>query len=574
MLRNLFSRVRQYKWKAFLTPIWMVGEVLMEVLIPTLMANIIDNGVSNSDMLYIAKMSGFLVICALLSLTFGILSARMGAEASAGFATNLRHDLFGKIQDFSFTEIDKFSTSSLITRMTTDVQNVQQSFQMSIRMLFRSPVMFIFAIIMVIRNGGSLASVFAIAIPIVVFLIIIVFTKTRSSFEAAFRGYDQFNMVVQENLNGIRTVKAYVREDEQTGKFEKASETIRRNFTRGQRIMALTNPFVMFISYSCMIAVSYLGARLINAGHMETGQLMSIYTYTAQILMSLIMTGMIIVMFSISWPSMKRINEVLTTDSSMDTNPDGIKEVRDGSVEFRNVTFAYKENVNVLKNINLKFKSGETIGILGTTGSGKSTLISLIARLYDASEGEVLVGGRNVKDYELHALRDAVSVVLQKNQLFSGTIEDNLKWGNAMATQEEMNLVSDFASALAFIKEKEDGFSSVVEQGGANFSGGQKQRLSIARSLLKKPKILILDDSTSAVDTATDKSIRDALNTKVRGMTKIIISQRISSIEDASQIVIMNKGEIEDVGTHEELLERNEGYKDLFYTQTRGSENG
>lgn len=549
----------------------MIGEVAMEVVIPTLMAFIIDKGVANGDMDYIWRMSLILIGAAFASLSFGVLSAITGASASAGFATNLRHDLYGKIQDFAFSDIDRFSSSSLITRLTTDVQNVQQAFQMSIRMLFRSPVMFIFAIIMVARNGGSLATVFAVAIPIIILAIYFVLTRTHKSFTKAFKGYDRLNMVVQENLNGIRTVKAYVREEEQTGKFTDAADNIQNNFVKGQKMMAITNPLMMFVSYACLIAVSYFGAKLINVGSMETGQLMSIYTYTGQILSSLIMSGMIIVMFSISWPSMQRISEVLNANPSMDKNTDGEKNVADGSIEFKDVSFGYKEGVDVLKNINLKIESGETVGILGTTGSGKTTLISLIARLYDVQKGSVSVGGKNVKDYNLTSLRDNVAVVLQKNTLFSGTIADNLRWGNANATIEEMKEAAENASALSFIEEKEKGFDSWVEQGGANFSGGQKQRLCIARALLKNPRILILDDSTSAVDTATDRKIRDALNNRVKGMTKIIISQRVSSVEDADKIIIMDNGRIQDIGNHKELLARNESYQVLYRTQQEGA---
>lgn len=571
MLKTLFSRVRQYKKYAMITPISMIGEVAMEVLIPTLMALIIDKGVANGDMAYIWKMSLYLVGAAFMALTFGVLSARMGATASAGFATNLRHDIYEKVMDFSFKDIDRFSVSSLITRMTTDVQNVQNSFQMAIRMAFRSPVMLIFAIIMVIRNGSELAAVFAIAIPVIICGIILTFSLTKKYFERAFKGFDKFNRVVQENLNGIRTVKAYVREEVEEDKFRESAEDIKYNFSKGQKIMAATHPVIMLISYTCMIAISYLGAKIINVGNMETGELMSIYTYTGQILSSLIMTGMIIIMFSISWPSMKRIAEVLESEISMDLNEDGIKSVPNGSVSFKNVDFAYKEGKNVLKNINLDIKSGETVGILGTTGSGKTTLISLIARLYDVTSGSLCVGGIDVKDYNVHALRDAVSVVLQKNTLFSGTIAENLRWGDMNGSLDKMEEVAKHASAFGFISEKENGFDSRVEQGGSNFSGGQKQRLTIARALMKEPKILILDDSTSAVDTATDRSIREALNKSVKGMTKIIISQRISSIEDADKIVIMNKGEIEAVGTHDELIETNEAYRDLYETQTRGA---
>ena len=574
MIKTLLKRVRQYKWKALVTPLFMVGEVAMEVLIPTLMALIIDRGIASSDMDYIWKMSLVLLASAFGALFFGVMSAIMGASASSGFATNLRHDLFGKLQDFSFSDIDKFSSSSLITRLTTDVQNVQSTFQMSIRMLFRSPVMFVFAIIMVAKNGGSLSIVFAIAIPLIIIGIAFALKKTHASFTKAFKGYDAFNMVVQENLSGIRTVKAYVRQEEQEEKFKKAADYIQENFVKGQRIMAITNPLMMLVSYLCMIVVSYLGARLINIGSRATGQLMSIYTYTAQILSSLIMTGMIIVMYSIAWPSMQRITEVLNTVPSMDKNEDGETVVKDGSVSFKDVSFGYKEGVPVLKDINLDIKSGETIGILGTTGSGKSTLISLIARLYDVDRGSLLVGGKNVKDYNLSSLRDEVAIVLQKNTLFSGTIAENLRWGNENATDEDLQKAAENASALSFILEKPQGFESWVEQGGANFSGGQKQRLCIARALLKNPKILILDDSTSAVDTATDRAIRKSLNDNVKGMTKIIIAQRISSVEDADKIIMMENGHIDDIGTHEELLERNEAYQVLYRTQQEGVLNG
>ena len=574
MIKTLLKRVRQYKWKALVTPLFMVGEVAMEVLIPTLMALIIDRGIASSDMDYIWKMSLVLLATAFGALFFGVMSAIMGAFASSGFATNLRHDLFGKLQDFSFSDIDKFSSSSLITRLTTDVQNVQSTFQMSIRMLFRSPVMFVFAIIMVAKNGGSLSLVFAIAIPLITIGIAFALKKTHASFTKAFKGYDAFNMVVQENLSGIRTVKAYVRQEEQEEKFKKAADYIQENFVKGQRIMSITNPLMMLVSYLCMIVVSYLGARLINIGSMATGQLMSIYTYTAQILSSLIMTGMIIVMYSIAWPSMQRITEVLNTVPSMDKNEDGETVVKDGSVSFKDVSFGYKEGVPVLKDINLDIKSGETIGILGTTGSGKSTLISLIARLYDVDSGSLLVGGKNVKDYNLASLRDEVAIVLQKNTLFSGTIAENLRWGNENATDEDLRKAAENASALSFILEKPQGFDSWVEQGGANFSGGQKQRLCIARALLKNPKILILDDSTSAVDTATDKSIRKSLNDNVKEMTKIIIAQRISSVEDADKIIMLENGHIGDIGTHEELLKRNEAYQVLYRTQQEGVLNG
>ena len=550
----------------------MVLEVLMEVLIPAIMAQIIDVGVANMDMRYILIMSVLLILSALLSLFFGIMGAKFGSEAGAGFSTNLRHDLYSKVQEFSFSDIDKFSSASLITRLTTDVQRVQQLFTMSIRIFVRSPMMLIFASIMAFRAGGVLAMVFVIVIPIIAIGIFTMVKITHAYFTAAFKGYDRFNQVVKENLAGIRTVKAYVREDKEKKKFKDSAENIRYNFTKAQKMMAVMNPMMMFVSYGCMIAISYFGAKLVNVGSMDTGSLMSIFTYSGQILSSLMMTGMIVVMYTMSKPSMERISEVLATETSMDENENGDTVIPNGSVSFENVDFGYKEGSRVLKNINLEIKSGEMVGIIGTTGSGKTTLISLIARLYDTSKGSVKVGGKDVRDYNLKALRDSVSVVLQKNTLFSGTVRENLQWGNENATDEEMKKALDIASALSFVNEKEGGLDSHVEQGGANFSGGQRQRLCIARALLKSPKILIMDDSTSAVDTKTDRKIREALRRDVNSMTRIIISQRISSIEDADKIVIMNAGRIEDVGSHSELMERNEGYRNLFETQTKGRE--
>ncbi len=568
-MKELFSRVREYKKKAMITPVFMVLEVLMEVLIPAIMAQIIDVGVANMDMRTIIILSALLVLSALLSLTFGVLGARFGSVAASGFATNLRHDLYDKVQALSFSDIDRFSPSSLITRLTTDVQRIQMLFSMSIRMFVRSPMMLIFAAIMCLRNGGSLSLIFVVVIPIMAAGVWIMTHKTHGYFTAAFKGFDRFNQVVGENLSGIRTVKAFVREEREKEKFDESAEYIRNNFMKAEQMMALMNPLVMFVSYGCMIAISYFGARLVNTGHMDTGALMSIFTYSTQILSSLMMTGMIIIMYTMSKPSMERVSEVLQYEPTMDPNGNGIKSVENGSVKFEHVSFGYKEGSSVLKDINLEIKSGEMVGVIGTTGSGKTTLVSLIARLYDATQGDVLVGGHSVKDYNLKALRDSVSVVLQKNTLFSGTIRSNLQWGDRNASDEEMIAAAKVASAYPFIMEKEGGFDSAVEQGGTNFSGGQRQRLCIARALLKKPRILIMDDSTSAVDTATDRAIREALHSEVNGMTKIIISQRVSSIEDADKIVIMNNGEIEDVGTHSELLGRNEGYRNLYETQTR-----
>ena len=561
--------MREYKGKAMITPLFMVLEVLMEVLIPAIMAQIIDVGVAQMDIAIILKLSALLVASALLSLSFGILGARFGSVAAAGFATNLRHDLYDKIQDLSFSDIDKFSQSSLITRLTTDVQRIQMLFSMSIRMFVRSPMMLIFASIMALRNGGSLSIIFLAVIPIAAIGVYLMTHKTHRYFTAAFKGFDRFNQVVGENLSGIRTVKAFVREEKEKEKFDESAEYIRENFEKAEKMMAMMNPLVMFVSYGCMIAISYFGAKLVNKGTMDTGALMSIYTYSTQILSSLMMTGMIIIMYTMSKPSMERVSEVLSYSPTMDINENGLKTVENGSISFNGVSFGYNDSSLVLKDINLEIKSGEMVGIIGTTGSGKTTLVSLIARLYDTSKGEVRVGGHRTDEYNLKALRDSVSVVLQKNTLFSGTIAENLRWGNKEATVSEMEKAAKIASALSFIKEKEGGFDALVEQGGSNFSGGQRQRLCIARALLKNPRILIMDDSTSAVDTATDMEIRKALRNNVSKMTRIIISQRISSIEDADKIIIMNNGRIEDIGTHDELLVRNEGYKNLYETQTR-----
>ncbi len=569
MIKELFSRVREYKKKALITPVFMVLEVLMEVLIPAIMAQIIDVGIANMDMRTILVLSSLLVLSALLSLTFGVLGARFGSVAASGFATNLRHDLYDKVQELSFSDIDRFSPSSLITRLTTDVQRIQMLFSMSIRMFVRSPMMLIFAAVMCLRNGGTLSLIFVVVIPVMAAGVWIMTHKTHGYFTRAFKGFDRFNQVVGENLSGIRTVKAFVREKREEEKFDESAAYIRDNFKKAEQMMALMNPLVMFVSYGCMIAISYFGAKLVNRGTMDTGALMSIFTYSTQILSSLMMTGMIIIMYSMSKPSMERVSEVLQYQPTMDSNENGVKEVSDGSVVFDHVSFGYKEGSSVLKDVNLEIKSGEMVGVLGMTGSGKTTLVSLIARLYDTTKGAVMVGGRDVRDYNLKALRDSVSVVLQKNTLFSGTIRSNLEWGDRNATEEEMEKAAKVACAYSFIMEKEKGFDSVVEQGGTNFSGGQRQRLCIARALLKKPKILIMDDSTSAVDTATDRAIREALHSEVSGMTKIIISQRVSSIEDADKIIIMNNGMIEDIGTHEELLARNAGYRKLYETQTR-----
>lgn len=575
MIKKLSKSIREYKTTALLTPLYMIGEVAMEVLIPTLMALIIDNGVYNSDISYIVKLSILIVVAAILSMAFGIMGAKSGSKASCGFAKNLRHDLFHHIQDFSFKNIDSFSTSSLITRLTTDVQNVQQAFQMIIRICFRAPIMFIFAITMVVHNGGTLVAVFAVAIPVLIIFCALFIKKVFPIFNRIFKHYDKLNRVVEENLTGIRTVKAYVREELEKEKFDSSSSAIHDDFVKAQKMLVLINPVVQSVSYACILAICYLGARLISVGDMGTGELMSVFTYTMQILSSLIMIAMILVQLSMSKASAERIIEVLEAKPEMDLNENGLKSVEDGSVVFEHTNFSYsgKDTPLVLHDINLEIKSGEMVGILGPTGSGKSSLISLIARLYDVTSGCVKVGGHDVRDYDIKALRDGVSVVLQKNTLFSGTVRSNLLWGNESASDEELTWALKSANA-DFVFTSKDGLDTVVEQGGNNFSGGQKQRLCIARALVKKPKVLIFDDSTSAVDTATDFAIRSALRRDVKNCTKIIIAQRVNSVMDADKIVILENGYIDDVGTHDELLSRNKTYQDLVKVQLGGKDNG
>lgn len=575
MIKKLSKSIREYKTTALLTPLYMIGEVAMEVLIPTLMALIIDNGVYNSDISYIVKLSILIVVAAILSMAFGVMGAKSGSKASCGFAKNLRHDLFHHIQDFSFKNIDSFSTSSLITRLTTDVQNVQQAFQMIIRICFRAPIMFIFAIIMVVHNGGALVAVFAVAIPVLIIFCALFIKKVFPIFNRIFKHYDKLNRVVEENLTGIRTVKAYVREELEKEKFDSSSSAIHDDFVKAQKMLVLINPVVQSVSYACILAICYLGARLISVGDMGTGELMSVFTYTMQILSSLIMIAMILVQLSMSKASAERIIEVLEAKPEMDLNENGLKSVEDGSVVFEHTNFSYsgKDTPLVLHDINLEIKSGEMVGILGPTGSGKSSLISLIARLYDVTSGSVKVGGHDVRDYDIKALRDGVSVVLQKNTLFSGTVRSNLLWGNENAIDEELTWALKSANA-DFVFTSKDGLDTVVEQGGNNFSGGQKQRLCIARALVKKPKVLIFDDSTSAVDTATDFAIRSALRRDVKNCTKIIIAQRVNSVMDADKIVILENGYIDDVGTHDELLSRNKTYQDLVKVQLGGKDNG
>ena len=576
MIKKLASYVKEYKKSAIATPIFVILEVVMEVIIPLLMARIIDIGIQNNDIHYILEMGILLIISAILSLTFGMLSGRFAAKASAGYAKNLRKAMFHKIQDYSFENIDKFSTSSLVTRMTTDVTNVQMAFQMIIRILVRGPMLMIFALLMVSSISAKLSLIFLIAIPILGAILFFIATKAHPIFEKVFKKYDKLNRVVQENLNAIRVVKAYVREDTEEKKFKEVNDEVYTNFKRAEKIVAFNSPVMQLTIYTCILFISWIGAKLIVGGDMQTGQLSSIITYAWQILSSLMMISMVFVMVIISQSSAERIVEVIDEKPTIKNPEKPIEEVKDGSISFKDVSFCYSdekdENKFALEHINLDIKEGETIGIIGGTGSSKSTLVQLIPRLYDATKGEITVGGVNVKDYDIHALRDSVAMVLQKNVLFSGTIAENLRWGKKNADLEELEDVCKLAQADSFIQEFPSKYDTVLDQGGTNVSGGQKQRICIARAILKKPKILILDDSTSAVDTKTDALIRKAFREEIPNTTKIIIAQRVSSIEDADKIIVLNEGKIDGIGTSEELLKTNEIYREVYESQKKGDD--
>ena len=579
MIKKLASYVKEYKKDSILTPIFVVLEVIMEVIIPLLMARIIDVGIQNGDVHYILEMGVLLIVSAILSLTFGMLSGRFAAKASAGYAKNLRKAMFHKVQDYSFENIDKFSTSSLVTRMTTDVTNVQMAFQMIIRILVRGPIMLIFALIMVMTISMKLSAIFFVAIPVLGAILLFIAIKAHPNFERVFKKYDKLNRVVQENVSAIRVVKAYVRESFEEKKFKEVNDEVYENFKKAEKIVAFNGPVMQFTIYTCILLISWIGSQLIVGGEMGTGQLSSIITYAWQILASLMMLSFVFVMIIMAQSSAERIIEVIDEEPTIKDNEKSIKEVKDGSIKFENVSFQYsdeqKDDKFALENINLDIKAGETIGIIGGTGSSKSTLVQLIPRLYDVTKGSVKVGGVDVKDYEIHALRDAVAMVLQKNVLFSGTIAENLRWGDKNAEQEELENACKLAQADGFIKEFPSKYDTVLDQGGTNVSGGQKQRICIARALLKKPKILILDDSTSAVDTKTDALIRKAFKEEIPNTTKIIIAQRVSSIEDADKIIVLNEGKIDGIGTSEELLKTNEIYREVYESQTKGGdENG
>lgn len=575
MIKKLLSCVGEYKKYAILTPIIMIGEVLMEVTIPLVMAQILDVGIQNSDINYTVKMGILMACMALFSLLCGALGGRFAAVAGMGFAKNVRKKLFDKVQDFSFANVDRFSTASLVTRLTTDVNNVQNTFMMIIRMAVRSPFMLIFALIMAIKINSSLALVFLVAIPVLGITLGLIVTKAFPLFEKMLGKYDKLNSIVQENLIGIRVVKAFVREKFEGEKFVASADDVRTAQVKAEKIVIMNMPVMQLVVYSCIVAVLYFGGNMVIGGTFEIGKLSSFITYVTQILMSLMMLSMIFVMTTISMASMHRIVEIFDEVPDIaDDECDGELTPADGSIVFDHVSFRYsKEAENpTLKNIDLKIRSGETIGIIGGTGSSKTTLVQLIPRFYDVTEGKITVGGHDVREYKLDNLRNEVAMVLQKNVLFSGTIRDNLRWGDENATDEQIEAACKQAQAHDFVMSFPDGYDTDLGQGGVNVSGGQKQRLCIARALLKKPKIVILDDSTSAVDTATDAKIREAFRKELADTTTIIIAQRISSVQDADRIIVMNDGAVDAFDTHDNLIKNNEIYREVYLSQQKGAE--
>ena len=579
MIKPLARCIREYKWPTILAPVCMIGEVYMETKIPLVLAKVVDEGVSVGDMGAVVSNGGLLVLYALISLIFGIASAVLASYAATGFARNLRHDMYYKVQDFDFANIDKFSTASIVTRLTSDVANIQMTFQMMLRMAIRCPMMLILATTNAFSVSPRLCIIYCVVLPLMGLGLFILIRIVFPIFDRVFKTYDKLNNVVQENVHGIRVVKSFVRESRETDKFTSVSESIYKDFCKAEQTLAFNNPLMQFSVYTCILVISYVGAAMVVASGnnaamgLTTGQLTSMFTFTIQILSSLMMLSMVFVMVTMSRAPMRRTTEILTEVPELKNHENPVETVKDGSVDFENVSFRYSKTADraALENINLHIASGMTVGILGGTGSSKSTLVQLIPRLYDVTEGSIRVGGVDVRDYDVRRLRDAVSMVLQKNVLFSGTSRDNLRWGNPNATDEEITHACKIACADEFIRSFPDGYDTHIEQGGTNVSGGQKQRLCIARALLKKPKILILDDSTSAVDTRTDASIRQALVGEIPETTKIIIAQRIASVQECDLILVMDGGRIVAQGKHDELLKTSDIYREVYESQTKGA---
>ncbi len=578
MLRRMARCIREYKWAAILSPLCMTGEVAMEVLIPLVMAKLYDYGVVMQDMKVIVTMSIQLVLCALASLGFGVLSAVFASRAGTGFAKNLRHDMYHHVQNFSFSNIDKFSTASIVTRLTSDVANLQMTFQMMIRMAIRCPMMLVLALISALRISTKLSSIYLKVMPVLVIALVCLVPMVFKIFDRSFKLIDRLNTIVQENIHGIRVVKSYVREEKEIEKFTDVSKDLAVNFSKAEKILALNSPIMMSCVYACMLSISWVGARMVvESGNnplngLTTGELSSMFTYTTQILSGLMMLSMVFVMMTMSRTPLRRCYELLGEEPNLTSPEYAVTEVPDGSIDFENVSFRYSATAQhrALKEVDLHIPAGATVGILGGTGSSKSTLVQLIPRLYDVSEGTLKVGGIDVRKYDLQVLRDNVAMVLQKNVLFSGTIKENLRWGNPNATDEELIHACKLACAHDFIMAFPEGYDHKIEQGGTNVSGGQKQRLCIARALLKKPQILILDDSTSAVDTRTDAMIRQAFRDEIPGTTKLIIAQRISSVQDADMIIVLDNGQVSAVGNHDELMQTSPIYQDVYYSQQKG----